>query len=172
MRLPRRLLPVLVIASSATAGGWLSVRSPEVAGAEWREAETAAAPSPATSREQMALRALAPDRGLLIEGQGTWLDPSPAQPPLPTRGPMPPWGHPYGAAERPRNPWWPRYGGPGDADREGRTSWMDDFCPLPKSRHGWSGGRPYSPQWEQVYRPPYGDPVTSPPRFGLEAPPR
>jgi hypothetical protein len=165
MRLPRRLLSVLVIASSATAGGWPTLRSPEVAGAEWREAEAAAAPSPATSRGQMET----PTKGLQMEAQGTWLDPPPVQPP-PASGPMPPWGPPYSAAERPRNPWWSRYGGPRNADREGRTSWMDALCPLPKSRHDWSGGRPYLPQWEEVTRPPYGVPVTSPPQFGLEAP--
>jgi hypothetical protein len=172
MRLPSRLLPVLVIASSATAWGWLSMRSPEVAGAEWREAEVAAAPSPTTSRELMPLRAQAPGKGILMEAQGTWLDPPPAQPPLSARGPMPPWSPPYGAAVRPRNPWWLRYGGPGDADHEGRTSRMDALCPLPKSRHGRSGGRPYPPQWEQVNRPPYGGPVTSPPELDLEAPSR
>jgi hypothetical protein len=63
--------------------------------------------------------------------------------------------------------WWP-----GDADREGRTSWMDALCPLPKSRHGWYGGRRSPPQWKQVYQPPYGAPVTSPPELGLEAPSR
>ena len=88
-----------------------------------------------------------PEHGLLIRGEGVWLDPPPigaAEYPQP---PMPPWTPPYAGGAEPypaaQRSIFPERG---SSLRRRSTSWLDSFCPVPKRRLGESD-QPGYPGW-------------------------
>jgi hypothetical protein len=163
MRLRKWLVPALVVAATAVAGGWLFSRGARVQEVEPMESELAATPAQTTLPAETPMPIQDQEQGLLLKAQGTWQDPPlPAEVP-PADTPMPPWYPPYDArVDWSREPW-SSYSRQRDLDRRRGTSWIESFCPFPKSRHALPGDRNDSWQTEPQFRQGFWDPFVSQP---------
>lgn len=110
-------------------------------------------------------------RGILIRGEGVWLDPPPSgraghpQPPVPSRF-SPNLGE-SGPYFGPQRSIYPGYGG---FERRRSTGWLDSFCPSPKRRPGWPD-QPGYPRWtDYPERRGYGNVLTNQPPYGPREP--
>jgi len=170
MRLPKWLVPFLLIATTAVAGGWLFLKGNGVEGVEPVGSELAATPAPTTLPAERPVPIRDQERGVVLKAQGTWQDPpSPVGVP-PAEPPMAPWYPPYDARADRYPERWSRDAGQRDFDRRRGTTWIDSFCPWSKPRRGWSGQRGYRPQMEQLDWPGYRDSFMGQPSFGRVAP--
>jgi hypothetical protein len=170
MRLPKWLVPALLIAATAVAGGWLFSRGPRVEGDEPVGSELAATPAPTNSPAERPAPIRDREQGIVLKAQGTWQDPpSPVGVPA-AENPMSPRYAPYDARADRYPERWSRDAGQRDFDRRRGTGWIDSFCPWSKPRRGWSGQRGYPPQMEQLRWPGYRDSLMGQPPFGLVAP--
>jgi hypothetical protein len=163
MPLPRWLAPSVVPTLILIGSGGLFASDATLPAATPVGKDSSAVPTPAPYSDADQL----PEDGILMRGDGVWLDPPSSnragypQPPLPPRH-----ASYSGAGDPYLGTWQPPYPGAGDPDRRRSGSWIDSFCPLPK--------RQPAPYRRFSYPPPpirsepegYSDVYTSGPPYG------
>ena len=171
MWFPKRLVPILAIASIAVDGGWLFAKDATAPDVVLASPGGAAMSIPAPFSEELPVRNQVQAESIVLHAQGTWQDPPPGAEAVPAWTPIPPWYPPYDMA-RYRDARRSMHGVPRDRDHRRSTSWFDSICPSPKRRRAWPGQRGYSRQMEQLDRWEYPDAFMGQPPFGYAGPSR
>ena len=170
MWFPKRLVPILAIASIAVDGGWLFAKDATAPDVVLASPGGAAMPIPAPFSEKLPVRNQVQAESIVLHAQGTWQDPPPGAGAVPAWTPIPPWYPPSYDGSRYRDARRSMYGGRRDPDHRRSTSWFDSICPSPKRRRAWPDQRGYSRQTEQLDRREYWDTFTNRPPLGITGP--